>query len=195
MLTTIGARLRRTPRSRSRRLFTLPEPRRDSEQSDEAALFRYCYSTSNHHTLIPLATYVAHCRPAIDLSSRVHHGRTIRTIPYSFRRRTALGRRARAAGVGLLRYGDPFISGMTDITQTDDRGRSFAMWRYTPDYEGDPIADIFVRFDFVLEVDVESACKSSTKMGASVLRRSPQSGVAGTWHCHPFSRPCGSPTN
>jgi ATP-dependent helicase HepA len=157
--------------------FTRTEERLERD-SDDAAPFRYRYSTSNRHTLIPLATYVAHCRPAIDLNSRPHHGRVIHTIPYSFRRRTALARRARNAGVGLLRYGDPFISGMTDITQTDDRGRSFAMWRYTPDYEADRIADVFVRFDFVLEVDVEPALqilKENERLGpasvAAIRRR------------------------
>ena len=119
--------------------------------------FRYIYSTSNHHTLIPLPAFMAHCADALDLSLNACGGRSIRTIPYTFRRRTALSRTARANGVGLLRYGDALMSGMTALTEADDRGRSFAMWRFAPNHFGDPLADIYFRFDFVLEADVSGA--------------------------------------
>lgn len=125
--------------------------------ADVAAPFRYTYSASNRHTLIPLPTFMSQCAEALDLHPGHRRGRTIRTIPYTFRRRTALKREARANGVGLLRYGDPFISGMTALTEADDRGRSFAMWRFAPDHIGDPVAEFFFRFDFVLEVDAAAA--------------------------------------
>ena len=121
--------------------------------------FRYVYSTSNQHTLIPLPAFMAHCAGALDLDLNGRGGRLIRTIPYTFRRRTALSRRARASGAGLLRYGDALISGMTALTEADDRGRSFAMWRFAPDHIGDPVADIYFRFDFVLEADISGAAK------------------------------------
>ncbi len=119
--------------------------------------FRYVYSTSNRHTLIPLPVFMAHCADALDLGVSVRGGRSIRTTPYTFRRRTALGRSARGGGVGLLRYGDALMSGLTALTEADDRGRSFAMWRFDPDHVGDPVADIYFRFDFVLEADVAGA--------------------------------------
>ncbi|WP_325065498.1 protein DpdE [Sphingomonas paucimobilis] len=122
-----------------------------------AAPFRYVYSTSNRHTLIPLPAFMAQCAEALDLRPGPRLGRAIRTIPYTFRRRTALNRAARVNGVGLLRYGDALISGMTALTQADDRGRSFAMWRFAPDHVGDPLAEFFFRFDFVLEVDTAAA--------------------------------------
>ncbi len=122
--------------------------------------FRYVYSTSHQHTLIPLPDFMAHCASALDLDLNGRGGRSIRTIPYTFRRRTALSRRARASGVGLLRYGDALMSGMTALTETDDRGQSFAMWRFAPDHVGDPVVDIYFRFDFVLEADVASAAKA-----------------------------------
>ncbi len=140
--------------------------------------FRYIYSTANRHTLIPLASFMAHCADALDLGQNARRGRSIRTIPYSFRRRTALGRGARASGVGLLRYGDALMSGMTALAETDDRGRSFAMWRFAPDHVGDPVADIYFRFDFVLEVDVAEAAKAlcdygrdTNAAGAAIRRR------------------------
>lgn len=62
--------------------FTRAEERFDLRSDrGEAAPFRYCYSTSNRHTLIPLATFMAYCKATIDQISRPQHGRTIRTIP------------------------------------------------------------------------------------------------------------------
>ncbi|WP_259967265.1 protein DpdE [Leisingera caerulea] len=131
-----------------------------AESNGPSAPFRYVYSTSKQRTLIPLPAFMAHCAGALDLDLTGRRGRSIRTIPYTFRRRTALSRKARANGVGLLRYGDAFISGMTALTEADDRGRSFAMWRFLPDHLGDPVADIYFRFDFVLEADVAGAAKA-----------------------------------
>ena len=122
-----------------------------------AAPFRYVYSTSSRHTLISLHEFMAHCADALDLEVVSRLRRTLKTIPYTFRRRTALGLAARANGVGLLRYGDPLISGMTAITEADDRGRSFAMWRFAPDHTGDPLAEFYFRFDFILEADIAAA--------------------------------------
>jgi ATP-dependent helicase HepA len=140
--------------------------------------FRYVYSTSNRHTLIPLPAFMAHCADALDLGQNARGGRSIRTIPYSFRRRTALGRGARAGGVGLLRYGDGLMSGITALTEADDRGRSFAMWRFAPDHVGDQVADIYFRFDFVLEADIAGAARvlcdhgrDSSAGGAAIRRR------------------------
>lgn len=140
--------------------------------------FRYVYSTSNPHTLIPLAVFMEHCADALDLHSSTRGVRAIRTIPYTFRRRTGLNRNARAGGVGLLRYGDPLMRGMTALTEADDRGRSFAMWRFAPDHVGDPLADIYFRFDFVLEADVADAARTlgefgrhTSAAGAAIRRR------------------------
>lgn len=140
--------------------------------------FRYVYSTSNRHTLVPLPVFMAHCADALDLDLNSRSRRSIRTIPYTFRRRTALSRGPRASGVGLLRYGDALMNGMTALAEADDRGRSFAMWRFVPDHVGDPIADIFFRFDFVLEADVVAAAGTlcdhghdTSAAGAAIRRR------------------------
>lgn len=122
-----------------------------------AAPFRYVYSTSNPQTLISLPAFMTQCADALDLVLGSRGGRTVRTIPYTFRRRTALSHAARANGVGLLRYGDPLISGLSALTEADDRGRSFAMWRFVPDHIGDPLAEFYFRFDFILEADIAPA--------------------------------------
>jgi ATP-dependent helicase HepA len=59
--------------------------------------------------------------------------------------------------VGLLRYGERLMKGINAFTEADDRGKSFAMWRYEPGYDGDSVADIYLRFDFLLEADVARA--------------------------------------
>lgn len=133
-----------------------------SPESRPSPPFRYVYSTANRHTLLPLPVFMSHCANALDLNATSPGSRVIRTIPYTFRRRTALHRGARANGVGLLRYGDALMSGMMSLTDADDRGRSFAMWRFTPEHTGDPVADIYFRFDFVIEANLAEA--------ASVLR-------------------------
>lgn len=140
--------------------------------------FRYVYSMEGQRTLVPLPTFMAHCAGALDLDLTGRRGRSIRTIPYTFRRRTALSRSARASSVGLLRYGDALMSGVTAFTEADDRGRSFAMWRFEPDHVGDPVADIYFRFDFVLEADVTGAAevlfdrgRNTSAANAAIRRR------------------------
>lgn len=153
-------------------------------RSDEARLpaagavpFRYIYSTSNPQTLISLPEILAQCADALDLVLGSRGGRAVRTIPYTFRRRTALSRVERANGIGLLRYGDPLISGMAALTDADDRGRAFAMWRFVPNHIGDPLADFYFRFDFILEADttavmgVLSAHGRDTSAAQAAVRR------------------------
>lgn len=83
--------------------------------------------------------------------------RMVRTVPFTYRRGTALGRQGRAIGARLLRFGDPFVTGMWEITQGDDRGRSTALWRYVPGHHSDGVADLFFRFDFIVETNVGPA--------------------------------------
>ena len=143
-----------------------------------SAPFRYVYATAHRRTLVPLSSFMSNCSGALDLNLSSRGGRVLRTIPYTFRRRTALHRDARANGVGLLRYGDALMTGLTTLTQADDRGRSFAMWRFAPDQIGDPVADIYFRFDFTLEADVTHATRilgqhgrETRSAGAAIRRR------------------------
>ncbi|WP_373085898.1 hypothetical protein, partial [Sneathiella sp.] len=129
----------------------------ETESIKGAIPFRYIYSTSRMHTLIPLETFYSNCISSIDMSKAALLSRTVKTVPMTFRRRTALSRSGRASSTRLLRYGDPFISGMWSITQGDDRGRSTAMWRQMPGYHSDAIVDLFFRFDYVIEADVSAA--------------------------------------
>ncbi len=132
--------------------------RRDPAAPDNSAPpFRFQYSTEGDRTLVPLQTFYERCHMVVDHTPVNHKGTVLRTLPVSYRRRTALSRYGRSLGLRLLRYGDPFIEGMFDITQTDDRGRSTAVWRYYPDHRAQAVADLFFRFDFIVEADVEAA--------------------------------------
>lgn len=150
--------------------------------------FRYVYSTANRHTLLPLPVFMAHCADALDLGLTSRGGRVIRTIPYTFRRRTALSRGARASGVGLLRYGDALMNGVTAFTEADDRGRSFAMWRFAPDHAGDLVADVYFRFDFVLEADVVGATGILSELGRKTSAASAAIRRRGDMALPPFYR-------
>jgi ATP-dependent helicase HepA len=151
-----------------------PEPRSGRTLSPP---FRYIYAIGNRHTLFPLSTYMKNCAQALDLNLATRRNRAIKTIPYTFSRRTALSRIARANGVGLLRYGDALMNGIATITEGDDRGRSSAMWRYAPNHAGDGIASVYFRFDFVLEADVAKANKTlrdhgrDSKAARAAIRR------------------------
>jgi ATP-dependent helicase HepA len=118
-------------------------------------IFRYRYLTGDRHTLIPLQTFVEHCRPAIDVNLRVARSRDVWTKPCTYRRHSALSRQGRAVGARILRYGDPLLAGLWDITQRDERGRSTAVWRHVPGKAGDTA--LHFRFDFVVEADVRGA--------------------------------------
>lgn len=140
--------------------------------------FRYRYMTSNPHTLVALETFYACCQSAVDRSPAAHLARMVRTVPLTYRRRTALGRKGRTSGARLLRYGDPFVTGMWEITQRDDRGRSTALWRLIPGYRSEGVADLFFRFDFVVEADVadafsvlKEAGRFNAAAGAAITRR------------------------
>lgn len=138
-------------------LFVRLRDQAEAGTSKGAIPFRYRYSTSGQHTLIPLETFFANCKSAVDRSTAATLSRMVRTVPMTFRRRTALSRQGRAAQAHLLRYGDPFISGMWSITQGDDRGRSTAMWRHMPGYVSNGIADLFFRFDYIVTADIAAA--------------------------------------
>ncbi|MBA3430096.1 MAG: restriction endonuclease subunit R [Actinobacteria bacterium] len=57
------------------------------------------------------------------------------------------------SGRALYRRGNPFVDGLEDLLNLDDRGQAVAMWRLHPPWPHDPLA--FFGFDFLVEADVE----------------------------------------
>ena len=129
------------------------------------ATFRYRYMTGSHHTLVPLEDFYARCKPAIDATVQIPRSRDVWTTPFTYRRPSALSRLGRAVQARLLRYGDPFLSGLRDLTQRDERGRSTAFWRHLP-VRAPKETEVFFRFDFLVEADIDSALSILDLAGA-----------------------------
>lgn len=93
------------------------------------------------------------------------------TVPLTFKRVTSQRRSCR-----LLRVGDPFVDAFERFTRWDDRGISYAFWRYAPAFQSDHDPEVFFRFDFVVSPAIgplETLCNKHA--GASlnaILRRS-----------------------
>ncbi|GFO65881.1 hypothetical protein GMPD_38000 [Geomonas paludis] len=129
-------------------------------------VFRFQYNHDrNRNTLVPLDRFMEKFLPVIDLKARGGGSQKPRSFPFSYRRETAV-----AKGLQLLRYGNPFIDGMMDFTSQDDRGKSFALWRYAPSYVAQEEVDHFFRFDFTVEVDLATAMSLAKMMGLPNLR-------------------------
>lgn len=129
---------------------------REMDALDRAsAPFRYRFATGSPHTLLPLKTFMESCAHSVDLTPDPRVARAIKTFPYSFHRRTALSKAGKSAKTRILRYGEPLLNGIVDITNADDRGRSFALWRFDPSYTASQAADVFLRFDFLVEADLD----------------------------------------
>ena len=118
--------------------------------------FRYRYQTGAQHTLLPLEAFYQRCQPAIDLEVRVVRSRDVWTVPYSYRRPSVLARQGRSVRARLVRYGDPLLTGLRDLAQRDERGRSTSFWRHLPQTDSREV-HLFFRFDFVIEADVAAA--------------------------------------
>jgi ATP-dependent helicase HepA len=125
-------------------------------------VFRYQYSYDRkRNTLFPIVDFLTNFLTTIDKNAPGSTAKFPKTYPYSFRRQTSVSK-----GVRLLRYGSDFIQGIHDFTQKDDRGKSFALWRCVPHCNNKTIADVYFRFDFVIEIDLEpvlKVCKSVPK--------------------------------
>ncbi|WP_375429632.1 hypothetical protein, partial [uncultured Sphingomonas sp.] len=71
-------------RSSDRAALTAAIGRADEQGASDGPSrpFRYVYSTSNRHTLVPLPVFMAHCADALDLDLNSRGSRSIKTIPY-----------------------------------------------------------------------------------------------------------------
>lgn len=124
-------------------------------------VFRYQYShDQRNNTLISLTDYQNNFIDSIDVDAPNRSWTTPMTPAYSFRRQTAVSKKLR-----ILRYGDTFLRGISDFTEVDDRGRSHAIWRTTPDYIPENVADLFLRFDFVIETNIAEVLQLVSSLG------------------------------
>ena len=138
--------------------------------------FQYCKpGEGGRATLIPLSGFLADFIGVLDYSAPGSNSSRPRSYPYVYRRASATNR-----GVRLLRYGDIFVEAIKSFSELDDRGRSFAMWRYYPKIEGPNFEDpkLYFCFDFLIETYLADAFKildasflANTKTAQSALVR------------------------
>ena len=92
------------------------------------------------------------------------------TVPLTFDRVTSQRRACR-----LLRVGDPFVDAFEAFTRWDDRGISYAFWRYAPAFQCDDDPAVFFKVDYVVSPAVDPLSELCGRhAGASlnaVLRR------------------------
>ncbi|WP_321968613.1 protein DpdE [Paraburkholderia tropica] len=135
-----------------------------SGASDLEQVIRYQYSSdeSSVRTLLPLTRFLEYPGfiEAIDTEQPGARQQTPRTFAYAFRRPTALAHNAH-----VLRYGSAFWRGLEQFSLLDERGRSSAMWRFVPEWSGIDVANVFIRFDFIVEGDVAEAFALSKGVG------------------------------
>jgi len=120
-------------------------------ESDEPRFFRYTYAhrSSGSNTLIPVMDLISWLGNSIEGEGRRGEWRT---------HKMTVSRRSAALNHSpILRVGHPFLDGLTEMAHSDDRGIAWALWRYLPDYQATAVADIFFRFDFLVEVDLRPA--------------------------------------
>ena len=138
--------------------------------------FRFCFSYGERgpNTLIPLKRILFALVQTLDRHARGAHSKLLKTGWYTCRRGAAIGASAPPEGIRLVRLGETLIERIQEITNLDDRGRSVAVWRHHRDYHlrSDAPADLFLRFDFIVEAgriqsasSVEKLSRSSSKKG------------------------------
>ncbi|RKH18564.1 hypothetical protein D7X74_09185 [Corallococcus sp. CA047B] len=133
----------------------------------EPKSFRYAYSHRDRgsNTLIPVMDLISSLDQAIEGSGRGGEWRTFKM--------TASRRFASRTHSPLLRVGHPFLDGLTKLARNDDRGIAWALWRSIPGYQADSVGDVFFRFDFLVEVDLDPALEFLQSSGepTHALRR------------------------
>lgn len=125
---------------------------------------RYLHDISRP-TLSPPFETLNRFRACIDeRPERKHSKFQIPLQPVTFDRATA-----ETAHVPLLRVGHPFMQALEAQLRSDDRGTTFAMWRYMP--RSVPTPRMYVRFDFFIESDITPALDHPRISSTQALRR------------------------
>ncbi|MDC0189753.1 protein DpdE [Rhodospirillales bacterium] len=121
---------------------------------EETHRFKYDPLTS----LIPADRFIMEISTSVIHSNHRRAGKGYMTFPYTSKRLTAVSRKQ--PDIRVLRYGEEFISGIMKITESEDRGKSTALWRRVNNYSPDNgTADLFFRCSFLIETDTDTALK------------------------------------
>lgn len=114
-----------------------------NHQKFSSGVGRYVYITDQ--TLVPLFDAYRTFLDSLDTESSVPRRRHELPLVTSTFSRSIAGQKR----IALLRVGNPMLSALEQFVRRDDRGTSFAYWRYLPGLLES--ADYFFRFDFFIE--------------------------------------------
>jgi ATP-dependent helicase HepA len=111
-------------------------------------------------TLVPLIDTLTSFHQCIDPAELKNSRWQLRFKPVTFERAVA-----ETSRIGLLRVGHPFMDALASMISCDDRGTAFALWRYLPHGVSSP--RIFLRFDFLIEADLEPTLRLDESLADS----------------------------
>ncbi|MCB2426418.1 protein DpdE [Methylophaga pinxianii] len=135
--------------------------------------FRLAFSYKHHgrESLIPLKKILIDLLQILDVDAPGANSKLLKTVWYTCRRTTAIGESSPEEGVRLVRWGDEFVDSIDALTDLDDRGRVAAVWRQNSNYKPHTNcpADLYLRFDFIVEADVESVLNGFENFSKSEL--------------------------
>lgn len=124
----------------------------ESGPKDKVIRYQYRSDGRGPITLVPMDELFDRFKNILDIEYSRYHRRNPSTFPITFKRQTA-----RSRNVHLARIGEPFIDALMRYVRKDDRGVSYAMWRYIPNFNLEDEFLIAFRFDFLVEVDTTHA--------------------------------------
>ena len=137
--------------------------------------FRFCFSYDERgrNTLIPLKRILSALVQTLDPRARGAHSKLLKSDLYTCRRGAAVGASAPRDGIRLVRIGETLVDRMKELTDLDDRGRSVAMWRRHSEYNlrSDVLADVYLRFDFIVEASVSKVLMVSENSNDPAVKR------------------------
>ena len=137
--------------------------------------FRFRYQVPGHGgpaTLIPLSGFLGDFLGALDYEHPQSSSRQPLSYPHCARRQTGVSNSSR-----LMRYGDEFIEALKVFSDIDDRGRSYALWRYMRNDFLEQEPKFFFRFDFLIETSLSQAestlaqCEMKTETACAAMKR------------------------
>jgi ATP-dependent helicase HepA len=139
--------------------------------------FRFRYGipgNGGRSALIPLSGFLDDFLGALDYEAPGANSRQPLSFAHSYHRKTAI-----KFGVRPLRYGCEFVEAVKSFSDLDDRGRSFAIWRYLRQEGHDEHPRMYFRFRFLVESNLDAVNqvvqarygRSAKQVVSSIARR------------------------
>jgi ATP-dependent helicase HepA len=137
------------------------------KKRDSVVRYHYLSSKSRKPSLVSAHDFITWFQSSIQKDATHSHFSAPLTWPMGYNRETS-----RCRNVGLARLGNNFVDCLHRYLRWDDRGTSFAFWRYS-DLVPESDVKIYFCFDFLVEVGDEEMLKlsSQSKAGVTEMKR------------------------